>query len=123
MTLQRAENLEPDLERSLPARAVIIGEIKRLLRESCRVEAEQIGPETDLLGELQLDSVQRLTLVVELENHFAICFDPGDEAGISTVADIAERIEARLRERADDDGHDGDDGDNRGDRSNGGAEA
>jgi acyl carrier protein len=106
----------------MSSRAEIIDQIKRLLRESCRVEAEQIGPETDLLAELQLDSVQRLTLVVELENHFAICFDPGDEAGISTVADIAERIEARLREPE----GDGDDGNNetiQRDGNNGVAEA
>lgn len=98
MTSQSAHDL-PSTSSSPPARATIIGEIKRLLRESCRVEAEAIGPETDLFAELQLDSVQRMTLVVELENHFEICFDAGDEEGIRSVADVAERIEARLREQ------------------------
>ncbi|PID37911.1 MAG: acyl carrier protein [Proteobacteria bacterium] len=95
MTSQSIREI-PTSEPRLPARATIIAEIKRLLRESCRVDAEALGPATDLLADLQLDSVQRMTLVVELENRFEICFDAGDEAGLRTVSDVAERIEAHL---------------------------
>ncbi|HEY3450649.1 MAG TPA: acyl carrier protein [Myxococcales bacterium] len=68
-----------------------------VLRSKLRVQAP-LGPKTNLLRDLQFDSVQLLTLVVELENHFQLCFEPGDEAGLATLEDIAARIVA-LRER------------------------
>jgi hypothetical protein len=49
-----------------------------------------------VLHDLQLDSIQQLTLVVELENHFEVCFDPGDESGIETVHDVMDLVAARL---------------------------
>jgi acyl carrier protein len=51
-------------------------------------------------GELanQLDSVQRLTLVVAIEDHFEVCFDPEDETQIRDMADLVRLIESKLRE-------------------------
>jgi len=47
---------------------------------------------------LQLDSLKQLTLVVELENHFRVRFDSGDEEGLETVGDIVRLIGRRLSE-------------------------
>jgi acyl carrier protein len=49
-------------------------------------------------GELaeQLDSVQRLTLVVAIEDHFEICFDPEDEEKIRGFDDLVSTIETKL---------------------------
>lgn len=46
------------------------------------------GPLPD--GELaaQLDSMQRMTLVVAIEDHFHIAFDEDDEAELNTVDDV-----------------------------------
>ena len=51
-------------------------------------------------GELadQLDSVQRLTLVVAIEDHFEVCFDPEDETQIHNMADLVGMIESKLSE-------------------------
>ena len=51
---------------------------------------------TDVQGDLSLDSIQRLTLVVELENHFRICFDPGEAEGVSTLGDVVRLIRQQL---------------------------
>ena len=67
--------------------------IVAVLRNKLHVQAP-LGEETDILRDLQLDSVQVLTLVVELENHFRLCFEAGDEAGLTTIGDIATRIAA-----------------------------
>ena len=64
-----------------------------VLRSKLRVQAP-LAPETSIQRDLQLDSLQLLTLVVELENHFRLCFEPGDEAGLATLGDIATRIVA-----------------------------
>ncbi len=52
-----------------------------------------------LIADLGLDSMQQLALVVELENHFAICFAPGSEQGIVTVEDLVALIERTLSGR------------------------
>ena len=64
-----------------------------VLRSKLRVQAS-LAPETSIQRDLQLDSLQLLTLVVELENHFRLCFEPGDEAGLATLGDITTRIAA-----------------------------
>lgn len=57
----------------------------------------EILPSTDLVADLELDSLQQLTLVVELENHFRICFEPEDEQGVATVRDLMNVIDARRK--------------------------
>ena len=44
----------------------------------------------------KLDSVQRLTLVVALEDHFQICFDPDSEDGLLTLNDVVNHIHQQL---------------------------
>lgn len=72
---------------------------------------DRFGPELRLVEDLALDSIQRLTLAVEVENRFRICLDPEDEEGIETVGDLAAVVERKLeaaeaegrRDDADDD--------------------
>ncbi len=50
-------------------------------------------------GELAgaLDSVGLLTLVVAIEDHFAICFDEADEQAITTVEQLVDIVQERVR--------------------------
>jgi acyl carrier protein len=69
--------------------------VRSVLREKlCVEQAVELG--TEIAADLQLDSVQQLTLVVELENRFEICFEPGDEHGIVTLADVVTLVESCL---------------------------
>ena len=56
----------------------------------------EIALQTPLAQALELDSVRQLTLVVELENHFDVCLEEGDEDGIETVADLVAVLQRRL---------------------------
>lgn len=58
-----------------------------------------VDPSLRLAEDLALDSVQRLTLAVEVENRFRICLEPEDEEGIATVGDLACVVEGKLRDR------------------------
>lgn len=51
-------------------------------------------PEGDLAE--SLDSVQRLTLVVALEDRFEICFEPADEVEVRTMDDVLALIRLKL---------------------------
>lgn len=75
----------------------ILAGVRGVLRTHLAV-ADRVDPGTDLTEELQLDSIARLTLIVEIENHFRICFEPDDEQGIQTVGDLVEAIARRLGE-------------------------
>jgi acyl carrier protein len=56
----------------------------------------ELRPEMRLVEDLELDSLKRLTLALEVENHFQICFD--EESAILTVGDLVEIIRERLDE-------------------------
>ena len=77
-------------------------EISRRLRA---IVAERLAqqappsPQADLIGELQLDSVQQLELVVAIENEFEICLTPDDEQGLATLGELAALVEQRLAEQ------------------------
>jgi acyl carrier protein len=45
-----------------------------------------------LVEVLSLDSIRLLTLVVEVENHFSICIEDGDEAGLEKVGDLVDLL-------------------------------
>ena len=55
-----------------------------------------------LLGDLSenLDSMQRLSLVVAIEDHYEICFDPEDEQGTLTFQDVVTLVQRKLQQRA-----------------------
>ncbi len=68
-------------------------ELERIAREKLRFDGD-LGA-----GELaeQLDSVQRLTFVVAVEDHFEICFEPEDEERIHGIQDMVKAIHEKLR--------------------------
>ena len=73
----------------------ILDGIATVAREHVGFEGE-LRPEMRLVESLGLDSLKLLTLAVEVENHFRICLDPEDEAGIETVADLVAIIRRQL---------------------------
>ncbi len=63
------------------------------------------GPDDDLAE--HLDSMQRLALVVAVEDHFAIAFEPEDEEAAQTLADVERLVAARLAARSSETQRDG----------------
>lgn len=76
--------------------AEILAGIRAVARMHLRVERE-IGMETPITQALALDSLRMLTFVAELENHFRVCFEDGDEIGLITVADLVVVLRRRLQ--------------------------
>lgn len=69
------------------SREQILAGVRKLLATHLAVD-RPVYESTDLGEELRLDSLAQLTLVVEIENHFRICFEPGAEERIDTVGDV-----------------------------------
>ena len=59
----------------------------------------ELSPSAPLAELFELDSIRLLTLVVELENHFQICLEEGDEENLETVGDLIKLLERRTNER------------------------
>jgi acyl carrier protein len=74
-------------------------EILETISEIARRHLQWSGslePSQRLVEALALESIRLLTLVVELENHFKICLDEQDEAGLTTVGDLVAAIRSKL---------------------------
>jgi len=54
-----------------------------------------LAPATPIAEAMALDSLRRLTLVVEIENRFRVCLEEEDEAAIETVDDLVAAIKRR----------------------------
>lgn len=67
-------------------------QILTVVREELRLAGPV--PEGDLSE--SLDSIQRLALVVAIEDHFEICFDPKDDADALTLDDVVRIVCKRL---------------------------
>lgn len=80
-----------------PSRAEIVAFLHHTLQREANIN-QTLSEETDLLEELKLDSIVQLALVVAIENHFKICFDPDDERAISTVGSVVDLVQRRLVE-------------------------
>ncbi len=59
------------------------------------VSAEDLRPETSLRDDLDLSSMQALTLVMDLESEFGIEVEDEEVEGLKTVADVLALLEAK----------------------------
>lgn len=78
-----------------PSLEDVRAEILRIARKELGLKGE-VAPDADLSE--QLDSVQRLSLVVEIEDRFEVCFEADDDAQVRTLDDAAAIVLARLGE-------------------------
>jgi acyl carrier protein len=58
-----------------------------------------LAAEQRLVEDLGLDSVGRLTLAVQVEDHFRVCLSAEDEAAIRTVGDLERVLRGKLAAR------------------------
>lgn len=56
--------------------------------------------DTRVPDDLGLDSLQRIALVIEIENRFRICLEPEDEERVATIGDLVRIIGAHLDDGA-----------------------
>ena len=65
---------------------------------------EELGWSTELPStslSQSLDSMQKISLVVAIEDRFEICFEPEEEEYIDTIAELISFIHKKIHKRAD----------------------
>jgi acyl carrier protein len=75
----------------------ILQGIETVAREHLN-RSTRLRPEMDLVEDLELDSLQLLTLAVEVENRFRIYLEEKDEAAIRTIGDLVRTVQRKKEE-------------------------
>lgn len=74
----------------------IIDEILNLASAHFKVERTSLSADDDFFKTLGIDSLQALSLLTRLENHFSVELPDYEVQGVSDFRTLAERIESRL---------------------------
>jgi acyl carrier protein len=79
-------------------------EYREILAEICTELAPlanraDVGEHTDLLGDLALDSLQVMNLLLEIEDRFDISIPVSILPDVKTVRDLARQVETLVRDR------------------------
>jgi acyl carrier protein len=73
-----------------------LGEILNLAAVQFKVPRENLSPDDDFFKKLGIDSLQALSLLTKLEQHFNIELPDYEMQGVSDFRTLAERIQSRL---------------------------
>lgn len=73
-----------------------VDEILELAAGQFKVPRETLSPEDDFFKKLGIDSLQALSLLTRLEQHFNVEIPDYELQGVSDFKTLAERIQARL---------------------------
>lgn len=80
----------------MPTLDEVTNEVLRLTAENFKVPREQLAPGDDFFKKLGIDSLQALSLLTRIENHFHIELPDYELQGVSDFRTLAARIHARL---------------------------
>ena len=71
----------------------IYNKVKEILNETFEIPLEDISPESNIVTDLDLDSIDAVDLIVKLQKYTTKNIDPEDFKAVRTVEDIVTAIE------------------------------
>jgi len=80
----------------MPTEVKTLNEILDLAAVQFKVPREKLSPDDDFFKTLKIDSLQALSLLTRLEQHFKVELPDYELQGVSDFRTLAERIQARL---------------------------
>jgi len=72
--------------------------VLKVISEVIDRKENEIHPDVDIRNDLQLDSLQQMTLFIALEDEFQRSIPTEEAAGLVTVKDIIDFIDRKLQE-------------------------
>jgi acyl carrier protein len=79
-----------------PSKAEILREIQRMMKELFDFESDRVQPETRLIEDLELDSLDAIDLAVKVEETTGIALDEAKIRQLRTIEDVIVAIEGIL---------------------------
>jgi len=80
----------------VPTQQTTLDAILNLASAQFKVPRETLSPDDDFFKKLKIDSLQALSLLTKLEQHFNVELPDYELQGVSDFRTLAERIQARL---------------------------
>ena len=80
----------------MPTEVKTLTEILDLAAAQFKVPREKLSPDDDFFKTLKIDSLQALSLLTRLEQHFNVELPDYELQGVSDFRTLAERIQSRL---------------------------
>jgi acyl carrier protein len=80
----------------MPTQQQTIDEVLDLAATQFQVPRETLSPDDDFFRKLGIDSLQALSLLTRLEQHFKVELPDYELQGVSDFRTLAERIQSRL---------------------------
>jgi acyl carrier protein len=80
----------------MPTQQQTLNEILDLAARQFKVAREKLSPDDDFFKTLKIDSLQALSLLTRLEQHFNIELPDYEMQGVTDFRTLAERIQTRL---------------------------
>lgn len=66
--------------------------IRDVISEKMGIDKEKITVESSFVGDLNIDSISMIDLIMELEDEYGIEFDEDQADSIKTIADVIDYI-------------------------------
>ena len=80
----------------MPTQEQTLDEVLNLAAAQFKVPRTSLAPDDDFFKKLGIDSLQALSLLTRIEQHFNIELPDYEMQGVSDFRTLAERIQARL---------------------------
>lgn len=80
----------------MPTKHTTLNEVLDLAAAQFKVPREKLSPDDDFFKTLRIDSLQALSLLTRLEQHFNVELPDYELQGVSDFRTLADRIQARL---------------------------
>lgn len=71
----------------------IFEKLKAIAVNDIGIDADKVKPESDIIKELGLDSLDIVDMLMKVEETFGVTIDDGDVVEMKTVADVVRFIE------------------------------
>src|SRR5947209_1061914 len=86
-------------EESLPSRDFVLAEIKQMVATQKGVPSTNLEENTDLMADLGYDSLDKIELVMNLEEHFNLVVPDERVDAAPTIGRIADTVMELLRQK------------------------
>lgn len=77
----------------------MFNEVKEKLLEYCEYPEDQLTEATEIITELQIDSLNIMTIIGDFEDEYDVHFEPDDVKDIITVGDFVKALEAKINNK------------------------
>ena len=80
----------------MPSRDEIFAIVSEVLQQEFDVAPDKLTPDTDLIDDLDLDSIDAIDMAVRLEERTGLHFEDEDLKSLRTIRDVVDQIDGRV---------------------------